>query len=358
MNAIVAIDARLVGAHSTGDSTYWAGLLGGLSEIESEFRFLLISDRAKPENYPFDRRFEWVELPSKNSRWWSYVSLPLTAKRLGASILHTQYSLSPLASRGVTTVHDVSFLIGPEWFKPRDRTMLRLGVSGAVRRARKVITVSETSKKEIESLLPSSQGKVCVTFNACPPWIQPMRREVAKNWIAENLDVHGSFALSVSTRWPRKNMELAIQAVDRLPAELPLDLVLSGKAGWGDQNRGRRTKPVGYVSEEALSALYSAADIYLCPSRHEGFGLPLLEAFRCGCPVMCSTGGALPEVAGEAALIQPGWNAEEWSHALAATLRDSGKLDSLRESGCRRERDFSWKATAERTLEIYRGAMQ
>ena len=353
MSGIVAIDARLI-----GDSTYWTCLTAALGDVDSGFRFLLISDQALPPGIQLGSRFQWIAAPAKNRRWWSYVTLPTLARKHGASILHTQYSLSPLAKGGITTVHDVSFLIGPEWFRPRDRILLKAGVSGAVSRAKRVITVSETSMKEIERLLPSSRGKTHVTYNACPPWIHAVDRSIAQKWVRENLGVEGPFALTVSTRWPRKNMELAIQAVDLLPKEMHLDLVLTGKAGWGDQQSGKRSKAVGYVSEEALSALYSAAEVYICPSRHEGFGVPLLEAFACHCPVLCSTGGALPEVAGSAACIQPGWDPGEWSKGLAELLQDSGKLKSLREAGSRRVRDFSWKATAERTLDIYRGAMQ
>lgn len=358
MSAIIALDARLIGARSTGDSTYWTCLASALGETQSDFRFVLISDRPQPEGFRLGSNFEWITLPAKNSRWWSYVALPLFARKIGAKLLHTQYSLSPLARGGITTVHDVSFLIGPEWFQPRDRAFLKLGVSGAVRRARSVITVSETSKHEIEQFLPAARGKVAVTFNASPPWIIPIERQLAKEWVRTNLGVTRPFALTVSTRWPRKNMELAIEAVDGLPQEIDLDLVLTGKAGWGSQKPGMRSKSVGYVSEEALSALYSCAEVYLCPSRHEGFGVPLLEAFTCGCPVMCSTGGALPEVAGDAAYVQAGWNSVEWSAALAALLQDSGKLDSLRESGLKRLRDFSWRATAEKTLDVYSGAIR
>lgn len=169
MSGIVAIDARLIGARSTGDSTYWTCLIQALNGIETDLHFLLFSDRPKPEGIQLGPRFGWVHLPSSNRRWWSYVAFPLMARKRGAMALHTQYALSPLAKNGITTVHDVSFLIGPDWFQPKDRILLRLAVSGAVRRAKRIITVSHTSKKEIEDLLVAARGKVDVTYNACPP---------------------------------------------------------------------------------------------------------------------------------------------------------------------------------------------
>jgi glycosyltransferase involved in cell wall biosynthesis len=350
----IAIDARLVSGTSTGDSTYWTGLLYGLARIDADVRVLLISNAVKPPEIPWCGKFEWHQVQARTSRWWSLVSFPMAARRLGAHAIHTQYSLSPLSGRtGITTVHDVSFFIGPEWFRPKDRFLLQRSVPAACRRAAKVITVSETGAKEIERFIPAARGKIAVTYNACPPWIQGVEPAVAREYVRQELGVEGPYLMTVGTRWPRKNMELAVQTAERLPAELPHRLVLTGKAGWGEQTAGSRGQAVGYVSNEALSHLYSAADLYLAPSRHEGFGIPLLEAFRCGCPVLCSGGGALPEVAGDAAIVQPSWSPEDWARTAAGLLADSGKMHELRTRGRERERRYTWEETARRTLDVY-----
>jgi glycosyltransferase involved in cell wall biosynthesis len=148
-------------------------------------------------------------------------------------------------------------------------------------------------------------------------------------------------------------MALAISASNLLPRDVPHKLVVTGKQGWGEEGTGDRVFPTGYVSDEQLSALYSAADLYLAPSLHEGFGIPIIEAFTCGCPVLCSSGGALPEIAGDAARVMSTWDAESWSHAIAELLSDSGKLDSMRERGKRRAADFTWKRSAEIHAKVY-----
>lgn len=351
---IVAIDARLIGGTSTGDSTYWTGLLSGLRELPQQFHYLLISNGSAPQNIPIGENFSWIHVAVKNPRIWSLVSFPRLARKLGAKIIHTQYSLSPLVrSGGVTTIHDVSFFIGPDWFPSRDRLLLQKSIPASAKRAKAIVTVSETSRQEIERFIPAARGKTHVTYNACPNWIQPMPKEQATAIVQEKgLEV--PYILTVSTRWPRKNMELAIQAVEGLPAEIPHPLYLTGKAGWGNQSVPERCKALGYVEQEFLSALYSAADMYLCPSKHEGFGLPLLEAFRCGCPVLCSSGGALPEVAGDAAFVEKSWESADWTKVLGSLLNDSGKLQSMREKGYRRESEFSWKKTAQQTEAVYR----
>lgn len=325
----------------------------GFGQLDEDATFLLYSNAPAPPGIPSDPRFQWIHLPSRNGRWWSLVDFPLAARKAGAQAIHTQYSLSPLVGpRGVTTIHDVSFFVGPEWFRPRDRFLLQRSVPAAARRARRVITVSDTSKAEIERHIPASTGKVRVTPNACPPWVERVETDRARQAVA-SLGVTSPFLLTVGTRWPRKNFELARAAVDLLPPEVPHRLVVTGKAGWGDEADSARVQRVGYVDAAVLNALYSCASLYLAPSRHEGFGIPLLEAWKCGCPVLCSQGGALPEVAGDAAEVEPTWDPKHWAETIFRLLHDSSKLEALRQRGLTRVERTSWRETAALTLAVY-----
>jgi glycosyltransferase involved in cell wall biosynthesis len=341
---IIAIDARLAGGDSTGDSSYWSGLLSGLSHLDTNARFLLYSNAERPAGIPNCDNFEWITLRSSSSRWFSLVAMPMAARRRNASVLHTQYNLSPLVGRtGVTTIHDVSFFIGPEWFRPRDLIILKRFIPATVRRAKRIITVSSTSKSEIERFLPAARGKTDVTPLACPLHIDPVSGQLPPG-------VDGRYLLTVGTRWPRKNMQLAIDAAAK--AQMPI--VLTGKAAWGPEQMIGDVRTTGYVDSTTLSALYRHAALYLAPSRHEGFGLPLLEAFACGCPVMCSEGGALPEVAGDAAAVMHSWRSSDWADAIRELMKDSSKLDDLRRRGRARLAQFSWDETARLTLEVYK----
>lgn len=349
----IAIDARLAGGDATGDSTYWTGLLHGLAELNPSLDFLLFSNRERPSGIPESDRFRWIHLKAKHSRSWSWVRFPLAARRMRARAIHTQYNLSPLCGkRGITTIHDVSFFIGPEWFPESDLAVLKRFVPPSARRAAKVITVSETSKSEIAKFIPGVAEKTVVAPLAPHPEIVPMIRERGQVAVKE-MGIEGPFLLTVSTRWPRKNMALAIDACELLDGRFPHRLVLTGKPGWGDEKLGKRTHAAGYVTHAQLSALYAAADLYLAPSRHEGFGLPVLEAFACGCPVLCSAGGALPEVAGDAGEVIPSWAAEDWAQTISESLDDSSKLAAMRERGKRRAARFSWRKTAEIHAQIY-----
>lgn len=351
----IAIDARLVGGQSTGDSTYWTGLLLGLSRMNANYRFLLFSNARKPAGIPDCDNFEWIRIPSRSSRWWSLTRFPLNARRLGASAIHTQYSLSPLAGKvGITTVHDISFMIGPQWFKTKDRTLLRATVPPSIKRAARVITVSETSRSEIQERFPFSGDKVRVTYLAAHPAISPLKKMAARQLVKKSLKLDGPFVLAVGTKWPRKNVQLAVAAMEELPESIGHKLVLTGKEGWGEQAGSGRVVSTGYVGFDQLSALYSAADLYLATSRHEGFGIPLIEAFECGCPVLCSSGGALPEVAGDAGFVEPSWEAKDWAGDIQSLLGDSSKLEELRTKGLERAKKFTWEETARKTLQVYK----
>ncbi|MBV6504357.1 MAG: D-inositol-3-phosphate glycosyltransferase [Fimbriimonadales bacterium] len=353
---LCALDASLVGTENTGDSAYWAGLIGALGRVAPNDEFLLLSN-AQPPSWVSDlpANLRWIVLPPRPGRWLSAVTMPLAAKRLGARTFHTQYSLSPLARNGVTTIHDVSFFVGPEWFRWKDRLLLRALVPGSARRARKVITVSEASKADIVRHLRVPAQKVAVTYNAPDPRFQPVG-EADQEATLERLGIRRPFLLTIGTRWPRKNLRLAIAAAGMLPESLPHRLVVVGKQGWGEEGSNPRVVATGYVPNDVLPALYSAADLYLCPSHYEGFGIPIVEAFACGTPVITSPGGALREVAGGAAEVMDDWTAEAWSSKIVELLSDSSKLHAMRERGLARARDFSWEKTAALTVDVYREA--
>src|SRR5438876_631780 len=168
----IALDATLVGGRNTGDTSYWNGLLSGLAEVASEFDFLLLSDSPQPHEY--GERFRWVRLPRVSRKWFSLVTMPLAARRMGAQVFHTQYTLSPFAKKGVATIHDVSFFIGPEWFKPKDRFLLQRFVPPSAKRAAKVITVSEAGKRDLVRYLGIAPEKVAVTYNAAGDIFKPI----------------------------------------------------------------------------------------------------------------------------------------------------------------------------------------
>lgn len=348
----IAIDARLISGTNTGDSTYWTCLVDTLIREHPEHEIIYFSNKSRPREVPFGPKCSWIEIPG-GGRWWSLVKLPMAARKAKADVLHVQYSLSPLAKNGVTTIHDTSFYIGPEWFLAGDLRSLRRSIPLAAKAAKRIVTVSNSSKAEIERFVPAAKGKVIVAYNARPNWISPVAQG-EKETILRELGVKEPFLLTVGTNWARKNQELAVAAVNNLPKELPHKLVVTGKAT--QKLASSRVQSVGYVSEKQLSALYSAASLYLAPSLHEGFGIPIVEAFGCGCPVICGIGGAMPEVAGNAAKVMNSYAAADWTVAISELLNNPSTLEDLRQRGFARDKQFTWSESARQHIRAYEEA--
>jgi len=346
----VAIDARLVSTRNTGDTSYWRGLIWGLSQLSDCPKIRLYSDNPTRPAVPGIEKFEWVCINAPHPRIWSLYSFPQAAKKHGANVIHTQYNLSPLVGNiGITTIHDVSFFVNPEWYSPKDRWILTSRIPRTVKQARKVLTVSETSRLEIEKYIPAAIGKTVVTPNALDPEYQPPSREDAKKLVSARAGIDRPYIFLITSRWPRKNPQLAYEAWREAFPNQEIALVTCGP---GDP-LGPDTTHLGYVDHDLIAPLYAAAECYLLPSLHEGFGIPLLEAFSAKCPVIAGPGGAIPEVAREGALITEDFEVATWSRAIQNLLSDSGTVNGLVAKGSERLKAFSWERTAQLTVDAY-----
>ncbi len=364
----IAIDARLLTGAYTGDRTYWRGLLKAFATLidPAEHRLILFSTRPVPAHLlPESPLYEFVVLPARNERVWSLIRFPRAAWQYGCAVAHTQYSLSPLFRiPAITTIHDVSFLINPRWFPLKDRLLLRLSVPYSCRKAACVLTVSETSRRDMIRLLNLPPEKVVATPNGLPEGFYPMEREQAQEWVRQHYGIEPPFLLAVGVLQPRKNWLLTIEAVAlaREWSGLPLKLVLTGKPGWAQREleHARRTLmdgdwliQTGYVPDEHLVWLYNAAEIFLYPSFYEGFGLPPLEAMACGAAVIASNGGALPEVVGSGGLLLPPDQPAQWAHAILTLLQNESYRRGLQARALQQASTFSWQTTAQLTYQVY-----
>lgn len=368
----VGIDARLLTGAYTGDRTYWRGLLTALRETVNadEHRLVLFSTRPIPEGtLPESPLYEPVVAPARSERLWSLFTLPKLAKHHRCDLVHTQYTVSPYFTvPTVTTVHDISFLIEPRWFPLKDRILLRWTVPASCRRAKRVLTVSETSREDIIAHLGLPPEKVAATPNGLPEGFYPIPKAEAQAWVREKYALEPPFALAVGVLQPRKNWQLAIEAVHlaRTRYLLPLTLVLTGKVGWARRSLDRARQmwasdngwliETGYVPDEHLVWLYNAAAVFLYPSFYEGFGLPPLEAMACGTPVIVSNGGALPEVVGSGGIVLPPNEAGMWANAIHTVLANDSYRNALKQRALAQAKRFSWHTTAEHTWQAYQQA--
>ncbi len=282
---------------------------------------------------------------------------------LECDVVHGPVNVLPLALArpGVVTVHDVAFLHFPEHYPAAKRWYLQFMTALSVRRAARVIAVSEATRRDLVLAYGLAPEKVTVVPNGIDPtWGRVPSEELAR-WRAER-GLPERFLLYVGTIQPRKNLVTLLEALARLPSEIDWPLYVVGARGWKDSpvyralerlGIARRVVFVGYASPEELRYWYSAATLFVYPSLYEGFGLPVLEAMACGTPVITSDRSALPEVAGEAALSVDPTDATALAAAIACLARDERRRAALAQAGQVRAGAFRWERTAAETVAVY-----
>jgi glycosyltransferase involved in cell wall biosynthesis len=270
---------------------------------------------------------------------WYLALLPLQATQAGLDVLHCTTFRAPLASRVpvVVTVHDLAVLRHPALFPRWTRLYGTIGLRQTLRAADRVVAVSEFTKREVVELARVAEERVRVVPNATDEAFSP-----------EGPTAQGDYVLAVGTLEPRKNLPRLVEATRRLG----LELRVVGAEGWGGVTMdGTDVRWLGRVPDAQVASLYRGALCFAYPSLYEGFGIPVLEAMRCGAPVVTSAGTAMEEVVGEAAeLVDP-----LDSGSIAAGIeRAIARREELRAAGLARAGRFSWEAAAEATAAVYR----
>jgi glycosyltransferase involved in cell wall biosynthesis len=330
---VVVIDADVLGRRRTGDETYVANLLPELAAQADDLRFVALTRR--PDLVPPGVEPYRVHALSQHARM--AVSVPIALRRLRPELVHFQYVLPPtLRAPGVVTVHDLSFERDPTAMGQVDRLTFRTLVPRAVRRAARVLTVSERSKGDLVDLYGTDPEKIVVTPNGVDPVFAPGPNGGS-----------GGYLLYVGAIQARKDPLGALAAAESAGLRLVVVGPERDPALARELERGG-AELRGYLDTPQLAEAYREAAALVLPSRYEGFGLPVLEAMASGTPVVCSEDGALREVAGDAAV-----------YATRAGLGDAVKRalaerPRLAAAGLERARRYTWAETARRTLEVYR----
>jgi len=369
---------------NVGLGRYCRGLIEAIGRIDRENRYeILMPD----DSYRFPQRpnirHRLVQFPFFKRRFWEQVAPLLTGQY---DLLHFPYDSAVAWKRGpfVVTMHDVKPLI---YGTDRSRRNLNRFIEDLLIRDKwasidHILTDSQCSKRDIVGRLSIPEGRVTVVY----PGVElrrfkpaPEEAEVEAerrpnpspdSALTSTLTCGRSrpYVLCVAGADPTKNVETLVEAFARLP--LPLrdkhDLVLVGdfrrradlRELVGRVGIEKQTVFTGIVSDDQLIDLYQHASLFVFPSRYEGFGLPVLEAMACGCPVICSNVSSLPEVAGDAALLVDPSDMAGLACEMERVLTDSHLRQDLRERGLTQAAKFTWDRTARETIAVYKKVVQ
>lgn len=351
----IAIDVSQA-VYGTGVSFYVKNLVNNLVELDKSNEYLLFAG-------VFRRRDQILKLfphvktfpipPTVLDVLWNRIHIFPVEKITGnIDVVHTSdWAEPPSRAFKVTTVHDVAPFLYPSLF-PRDvlRNIVathKHRLSLVKKESNRIIVPTNSTKSDLVNL-GFKDGVIRVIPEAASDNMRRVDEKVVE-LTKRKYFIHGKYLLSVGMD-PRKNTERIIKAFEHATAGKDIKLVFVGQPKYMKIKENRNIRVLGRVDDKSLASLYSGAEALVYPSLYEGFGLPILEAMACGCPVITSNISSMAEVAGNAALLVDPYNTDSIASAIESVLRGA---KSYVEKGLKRAGQFSWRDSALKTLDVY-----
>ncbi len=369
---IIAFDAKRIVRNGTGLGSYGRTLVNDLAAL-GRYRLLLYAPDAGrdelrcqvPESQTVSYRYpsglgQWLK------SWWRTWGVVADARRDGARLFHGLSGELPVGiassgMRSVVTIHDVIFLRHPEFYHWADRKIYAWKFRQTVRQADHIIAISECTKRDIMEYGHVGEDKISVIYQSYAPRFSATVDEQTLSAVSSRYSLPGRYVLSVGSIEARKNILLAVKALQYLPQDISLvvvgrhtaytDTVVSYAASHGLSSR---LCILHGVPDADLPAIYGGAESFVYPSVYEGFGIPIIEAISCGLPVVACTGSCLEEAGGPDALYVGTDDAVGMASAISQTLRGaSGREERIAASRRYIER-FCGSSVAEQVAKVYR----
>jgi glycosyltransferase involved in cell wall biosynthesis len=303
---------------------------------------------------------------------WEQVMLPGLVDRLGVDVHHSPHYTMPERCKTpvVVTVHDLTFVDHPEWHERSKVQVFRRAIRVAARRAEVLVCVSASTAERLVDRMKPRGAVVVVPHGVDSGRFRPpaVGDDDADESVLRRAGARRPYVLFVGTQEPRKAIPDLIEAFDRIASSHDeLSLVLAGGRGWGAQavdaalaaaKHRERIVGTGYVDDESVAVLMRRADVVAYPALEEGFGLPALEALACATPLVTTSGSAMAEVAGDAALLVGAGDTSALAEAIDGALRRGPDVTSRIAAGLRVAASHTWEASARGHLDAYRLAVQ
>lgn len=369
----IGIDARFYGTIGKGLGRYTQKLIQELEKIDSHDRLFIFLRKENFDEYvPSNPRFVKVLADFSWYGWREQVFFPRLLRQYQLDLVHFPHFNVPLLYRGplVVTIHDLILLHYPTvkaselspflyWAK---YLVYRFVIKSAVMRAETIFAVSQFTKKDLVSIFPQLEKKICVTYEAADmicPWVSPQEETATLQSLGLTRRGEGKpYVLYVGNAYPHKNLELLLQVAKIMPEK---KFVCVGREDYFYRLLKKKVGElgienilfVGFVPDRLLPTLYREAESYFFPSLYEGFGLPALEALTFGTPVVVARAGALPEIVGEAGVFFNPKNISEVRDKLTLIGTHKALRQRMIHLGYKRVLEFSWERMARETLREY-----
>lgn len=365
------IDIQSAVTQRAGVGRYTKMLVEQLAAQRGEHELALFYFDAKRRGEPFavpGAEFRACRLmPGRVAQGlWKTINWPPFHTFAGpADLYHFPNFTRPPMKRGasVITVHDVAFLRLPDTLEEKNRVYLQARMKPSVERADAIITVSHFTARELTELMGVPADKLFPIHSGLDADMHPPTPEAVRA-LRLRLGLSRPYLLMVGTLEPRKNIPFLVSIFERMD-KFDGDLVIAGRRGWKYEpilerirtsSHAARIKLVEDLGEGDLPALYGGAELFVLPSRYEGFGFPPLESMACGVPAVVAPAGSLAEVCGEAAAVVPDYHVEPWVQTIQRLLDHPSERQALRERGLAHAPTFRWSETARQTWQVYETA--
>ncbi|MDP2671086.1 MAG: glycosyltransferase family 1 protein [bacterium] len=358
----IGIDASRISIdEKSGTENYSLNLIKALAKIDSKNHYQLY----------FNHDPKFFELPETNfaskiipaRKFWTQGRLAAELVLNPVDLLFVPAHTIPILRRPglktVVTIHDLGAEYLAAYHKFPDRIYLNWSTAFVANYASHIIAVSEATKKDLVREFKVKEERISVVYEGVDRNFFKKSQPEQVDQVRKKYGLKKPYFLFVGTIQPRKNLFNLIQAFSE--ARVEADLVIAGKPGWlfkeiyeAPKKFGieEKVKFLGFTPTEDLPALYSGALSFVFPSLYEGFGLPLLEAMACACPVLTSNQSSLPEVVGRAGLLVNPRSSKEIAQAIEKLFKDKHLRESLSQKGQERTQNFSWEKTARETLAV------
>lgn len=362
----IGIDMRML--RRAGIGRYIHSLVDELMRIDKDNEYILFLDEDDFDSYTItNENFTKKPLKSKVFSLEEQYRLVSSAWREGLDVFHSPHFVVPLLWRRnlVTTIHDLIPLIYPETLPSRaSRIYCYTMMRAAAIKSRRVVTNSYHTRRDIVRYLKIPETKVKVIYQGVNENYHPVESERILKEVKKRYKTSEKFILYVGEWKPHKNILRLMRAFHELKTKtrIPHKLVVGGRKDSRYPEIPALARDLeletdiifpGYIPEEDLPVLYSAADLFVFPSLYEGFGFPVLEAMACGTPVVSSDTSSLSEIAGDAAIFVNPHSVEQIAQAMQEVLKDAKLRLKLVRKGVERARLFTWEKSGRETLRVY-----